>query len=196
MANIKHPFTLCLAVLMVTQSNATSRPLGGYVYLTNKPKTEDQFIYVQFEIGSQAKSTNYEIRHNENGCYNLTNLVVESIGSMGSHDWLEVTFGDCLCGRDIVEHRYTEEEPFSVINVYWYNRHIYSGDPEKPLTCSPIKYRYHVIFTLSKDPDEQIKQMIQHFVEENKIEGLYRQDHYECDGLVRNENVITEESQL
>lgn len=83
-----------------------------------------------------------------------------------------------LCGRDIVEHRYTEKEPFSVINVYWYNRHIYSGDPEKPLTCSPIKYRYHVIFTLSKDPDEQIKQMIQHYVEKNKIEGLYRQNHY------------------
>lgn len=79
-----------------------------------------------------------------------------------------------VSGRVIVEHRMTEEEPFSVSNVYWYNK--YSDDPENPPTCTPATYRYHVIFTLSKDPDENVKEMIKKYVKDNNIMDLHRQD--------------------
>lgn len=79
-----------------------------------------------------------------------------------------------VSGRVITEHRMTEEEPFSVCNVYWYNK--YSDDPENPPTCTPATYRYHVIFTLSKDPDENVKEMIEKYVEDNNIMDLHRQD--------------------
>lgn len=78
-----------------------------------------------------------------------------------------------VAGRAIVEHRLTEEEPFSVFNVYWYNR--YFDDSENPPTCTPDMYNYRVIFTRSKYPDENVKEMIDKFVEENNINGLYKQ---------------------
>ncbi|XP_052684073.1 uncharacterized protein LOC128164321 [Crassostrea angulata] len=180
MGSVNHLLLLGFAVLMVTQSYAILHPGGVYVYMTNHPKSVDHYVFVRYEIGSEARTTNYEIRHNEKGCYNLTNFVVESMGSMGNHDWIEVTFGkDCVAGRAIVEHRLTEEESFSAINVYWYNK--YSDDPENPPTCNPVMYRYHVIFTLSKDPAENVKQMIQKYVEENNIRGLRKYDPAECD---------------
>lgn len=36
-------------------------------------------------------------------------------------------------------------------------------------------YNYRVIFTRSKYPDENVKEMIDKFVEENNINGLYKQ---------------------
>ncbi|XP_052683928.1 uncharacterized protein LOC128164213 [Crassostrea angulata] len=180
MASTKHLLLLGLAILMVTQSYATFHPDGAYVYQTNHPEAVDHYVYAHTKLGSKAKSTNYEVRYNGKVCYNLTNFVVESMGSMGNHDWLEVTFGkDCVSGRVITEHRMTEEEPFSVCNVYWYNK--YSDDPENPPTCTPATYRYHVIFTLSKDPDENVKEMIEKYVEDNNIMDLHRQDPSECD---------------
>lgn len=180
MASIKHLLVLGLVELMVSQVFATFKPEGAYVYETNHPESVDNYVYVSYTIGPEGKSTNYEIRHNKNGCYNLTNFVVKSMGSMGNHDWMEATFGeDCVTGRIIDEHRMTQEEPFSVYNVYWYKR--YSDDPENPPTCTPVNYHYHVIFTLSKDPDDIVKQMIQNYVEENHIGGLQKADPYECD---------------
>lgn len=70
----------------------------------------------------------------------------------------------------------TEEEPFSVFNVYWYNK--YFDGPENPHICTPVMYRYHVIFTPSKDPDENVKQMIEIYVGENNIKGLYKYDPF------------------
>lgn len=77
-------------------------------------------------------------------------------------------------GRAIDEHIMTEEEPFLVTNVYWYKE--YSDGPENPLTCTPVMYRYHVILTRSKYPDKNVKEIVQNYVEENNIEGLYKQD--------------------
>lgn len=79
-----------------------------------------------------------------------------------------------VAGRIIEEHIMTEEEPFNVYNVYLYNKH--ANDSEDPTTCTPITYRYHVIFTLSKYPDENVKEMIEKYVEDNNIKGLRRQD--------------------
>lgn len=166
---------------MVTQSYGF-HATDAYVYLTNHPESVDHYVFVHNEIGPEAKSTNYETRYNGKVCYNLTNYVLENMGSMGNHKWLEMTFGeDCVTGRVIVEHVMREEEPFGVCNIYWYNRYLYSGDPENPYTCTPVMYRYHVIFTLSKDPDENVKQMVEKYVEDNNIQGLRRQDPSECD---------------
>lgn len=68
----------------------------------------------------------------------------------------------------------TEEEPFSVSNVYWYNE--YTVDSENPTTCTPAIYRYYSILTVSKYPDSNVKQMIRNYVKENNIEGLHRLD--------------------
>eukprot|EP00105_Crassostrea_gigas_P041185 XP_019925333.1 PREDICTED: uncharacterized protein LOC105334336 [Crassostrea gigas] len=93
-------------------------------------------------------------------CYNLTNYVLEDKGSLGNHRWVEVTFGeDCVAGLIIEEHKMTEEEPFSACYTFQYKRYMYFGDHERPPTCTPAMYEYHVIFTLSKDPDENVKQM-------------------------------------
>lgn len=81
-----------------------------------------------------------------------------------------------VTGRAIEEHIMTEEEPFSVFNVYWYNK--YFDGPENPHICTPVMYRYHVIFTPSKDPDENVKQMIEIYVGENNIKGLYKYDPF------------------
>lgn len=70
----------------------------------------------------------------------------------------------------------TEEEPFSVSNVYWYNE--YTVDSENPPTCTPAIYRYYSILNVSKYPDSNVKQMIRNYVKENNIEGLHRLDPY------------------
>uniref|UniRef100_A0A8W8MFA5 Uncharacterized protein n=1 Tax=Magallana gigas TaxID=29159 RepID=A0A8W8MFA5_MAGGI len=176
MARINHQLVLGLAVLMVTQSYCLYAT-DAYVYMTNHPRSVDHYVSVHNEIGPEAKSTNYETRYNGEICYNLTNYVLEDMGTLGNQQWLEVTFGeDCVSGRVIVEHVVTAEEPFSVCNIYWYNRYMYSGDPKSPPTCTPVMYRYHVIFTLSKDPKENVKQMVDKYVEDNNIGGLYRYD--------------------
>nr|XP_034309627.1 uncharacterized protein LOC117683821 [Crassostrea gigas] len=181
MASIDHMLVLCLAVLMVTQSYGfLSTNANHYAYMTNHPESVDHYVYLHFEIGSEARSTNYETRYNGEVCYNVTNFVLESMGSMGNHRWLEITFAeDCVLGRVINEHIMTEEEPFSVYNVYWYNK--LSHDSENPPTCTPNMYHYHAIFTLSKDPDKNVKEMVEKYVEDNNIKGLHRQGTFECD---------------
>lgn len=79
-----------------------------------------------------------------------------------------------VAGRAIIEHRLTEEEPFIVTNIYWYNS--YFDDSENPPSCTPDMYNYRAIFTRSKDPDKNVKEMIEKYVEENNIKGLYKQD--------------------
>nr|XP_034309047.1 uncharacterized protein LOC105326470 isoform X1 [Crassostrea gigas] len=174
MARINHLLVLGLAVLMVAQSYANLHYDGAYVYMTNHPKHMDHPVYVNNAIGPEAKSTNYETRFNGDVCYNLTNYVLEDKGSLGNHRWVEVTFGeDCVAGLIIEEHKMTEEEPFSACYTFQYKRYMYFGDHERPPTCTPAMYEYHVIFTLSKDPDENVKQMIvQRLSSMNKYENF------------------------
>lgn len=80
-----------------------------------------------------------------------------------------------VTGRIINEHIMTDEEPFSVSNVYWYNTY---SDAENPPRCTPAMYNYHVILTRSMDPDVNVKQMIKKYVKEHNIKGLYRQDPF------------------
>lgn len=82
-----------------------------------------------------------------------------------------------VAGLIIEEHKMTEEEPFSACYTFQYKRYMYFGDHERPPTCTPAMYKYHVIFTLSKDPDENVKQMVKKYVKENNIRRLYRMDH-------------------
>lgn len=82
-----------------------------------------------------------------------------------------------VAGLIIEEHKMTEEEPFSACYTFQYKRYMYFGDHERPPTCTPAMYEYHVIFTLSKDPDENVKQMVKKYVKENNIRRLYRMEH-------------------
>lgn len=81
-----------------------------------------------------------------------------------------------VLGRLINEHIMTEEEPFSVYNVYRYNK-LSSGSEHWP-TCIPNMYRYCAIYTMSKYPDENVEEMIEKYVEDNNIKALHRQDTF------------------
>eukprot|EP00105_Crassostrea_gigas_P009751 XP_011424827.1 PREDICTED: uncharacterized protein LOC105326470 [Crassostrea gigas] len=92
MASINQLLVLGLVVLIVTQSYCLYAT-DGYVYMTNHPRSVDHYVFVHNEIGPEAKSTNYETRYNGEVCYNLTNYVLEDMGTLGNQQWLEVTFG-------------------------------------------------------------------------------------------------------
>lgn len=65
----------------------------------------------------------------------------------------------------------TEEEPFSACYIYWYNRYINSCDPESLPMCSPVMFLYHSIFTLSKDPNEDVMQMVQNTLKRTTLKN-------------------------
>lgn len=84
-----------------------------------------------------------------------------------------------VAGLIIEEHKMTEEEPFSACYTFQYKLYMYFGDHERPPTCTPAMYEYHVIFTLSKDPDENVKQMVK-----NMLRRITLEDYTEWTTLV------------
>lgn len=81
-----------------------------------------------------------------------------------------------VVGRVIIEYCLMEGELFSVINVYWYNK--YFDDFENLFMCIFVMYCYYVIFILLKDFKENVKQMVEKYVEDNNIGGFYRYDFF------------------